>query len=292
MMQKNQKIALGTVQFGMPYGIANNKGQTSPEDAKKIIDIARSRGLDTLDTAVNYGTSEIILGKIGVSDFRTITKLPVIPLSTSNIDDWINQQIQESKRRLNVSTIEGLLLHRPEQLLEKNGDAIKHALESVRSKGIVNKIGFSIYSPENLDKLCNKIHPDIVQTPYSLVDRSIVTSGWLHRMKDFGVEVHARSIFLQGLLLMPRNSIPPQFSRWGYLWERWHSWLVQTKTSSIAACVSYVLDNNAIDRIVLGVDTPNQLTEILDSLINPVTSFPDLSCKEDTLINPALWTTL
>ena len=111
------KLALGTVQFGLNYGIANLAGQVGLTEAQAILSHARKCGLDTLDTAVNYGDSEQRLGEIGVTDWQVISKLPALPEQCDDVATSVRNQVQASLERLRNTKLQGLLLHRPEQLL-------------------------------------------------------------------------------------------------------------------------------------------------------------------------------
>src|SRR5579863_5665772 len=188
----SSRIALGTAQFGAAYGIANTSGQASSESARAILDAARAAGVDTLDTAALYGASEAVLGEIGVGDFRVVTKLPGLPEDCEDIGAWARAATIASFRRLNVERLGGLLLHRPADLLGPRGEALFAALLALRSEGLVARIGYSVYSPDELEALVTRFRPDLVQAPYNVFDRRLAASGWLSRLKDIGVEVHTR----------------------------------------------------------------------------------------------------
>ena len=235
------RLALGTVQFGLAYGIANQTGQVRSLEAKGMLQLASSNGIDTLDTAIAYGDSESCLGEVGIHDFRLVTKLPAFPDKCADVGAWVQQQVVASLSRLGVNAVYGLLLHRSEQLLGPNGTALYRALQSVKDSGRVQKVGVSIYAPSQLDVLSPQYHFDLVQAPLNLVDRRFHMTGWLQRLKEKGVEVHTRSAFLQGLLLMPQAAIPTKFSGWNHLWCRWHQWLGDCDISAVQACLAYPL---------------------------------------------------
>ena len=287
------KIALGTVQFGLSYGIANQVGQVSRNDAKAIISFARSCGIDTIDTAIAYGDSETRLGEIGLDSFKVITKLPFIPENCEDIGSWVLEQVHESLQRLNVSSIYGLLLHRPEQLIGPHGEVIVQTLEQLKAQGVVEKIGVSIYSPTELDDVMDACEIDLVQAPFNIIDQRLHSSGWLSRLKNKGVEVHTRSVFLQGLLLMEQAHIPNKFLKWSDLWYKWHNWLDDYEGTATEACLSLPLSFPEIDKVIVGVDNSKQLLQILNSAKNlNIKSLPDLQCSNEGLINPANWPNL
>ncbi|MBK8761686.1 MAG: aldo/keto reductase [Sulfuritalea sp.] len=287
------RLALGTVQFGLPYGIANQTGQVSRLGAKAMLQLASDQGLDTLDTAIAYGDSENCLGEVGTEGFKLVTKLPGLPDECTDVSAWVEQQIAASLARLGVTAVYGLLLHRSLQLLGPNGFALNQALQKLKDNGQVKKIGVSIYSPSELDLLTPVFRFDLVQAPFNLIDQRLHRSGWMQRLNDSGVEVHTRSVFLQGLLLMAQANIPAKFSPWHTLWDGWHRWLSRHDISAVEACLAFPLSYPEIDRVVVGADNLEQLAQIINAanrqLINDI---PDLQSEDENLINPANWTKL
>ena len=289
------RLALGTVQFGLPYGIANVSGRVSVEEGRRILDSARQAGIDTLDTAIAYGDSEAVLGRIGIPDWRVVSKLPVMPEGVGDVGAWVASELNASLKRLNVDQLDGLLLHRPSQLFEPQGQALLSALQEVKEAGLVRKIGVSVYGPEEIDALFKLAHFDIVQAPMNILDRRLVDSGCLHRLKAAGVEVHTRSAFLQGLLLMSTEQRPAKFDRWHGIWHEWSRWLAETEMTALEACLRYAFSNAAVDRVLVGVDGENQLNQILEAIgaaptLPSLPGFGEVVDKE--LINPALWNQL
>lgn len=284
------RLALGTAQFGLPYGIANKAGQVPRMEAKNMLHLASINGIDTLDTAVAYGTSESCLGELGTQGFRVVTKLPALPDSCADVGAWVGTQVASSLSRLGLTRLYGLLLHNPEQLLGPDGSAIYQALRQLKDAGLAQKIGVSIYSPNELEALPLQYRFDLVQAPFNLVDRRLFSSGWMHRLKDDGVEVHTRSAFLQGLLLMTQAEVPARFTIWDDIWKRWHGWLAVHDSSAVQACLAFVLSFAEIDRVVLGADSQIQLAQILRAATSDSKgNLPELQCEDETLINPAHW---
>jgi hypothetical protein len=192
--------------------------------------------------------------------------------------------------RLNVPALHGLLLHRPEQLLGQGGQALYQALVSLKAAGLVQKIGISVYAPSELEMLASRYRFDLVQAPLNLLDRRLLTSGWLRRMKDDGVEVHVRSVFLQGLLLMSLDSIPAGFSRWSHVWSTWHDWLARENASAVATCVAFARSFQEIDRLVVGADSLSQLTQVIDAASDASRGrWPEMNCTDEDLLNPSRW---
>jgi aryl-alcohol dehydrogenase-like predicted oxidoreductase len=183
-----------------------------------------------------------------------------------------------------------LLLHHSAQLLGPQGRALDYALTAIKEEGLVEKVGVSIYSPDELDLLGPHFKFDLVQAPFNVLDRRLATSGWLTRLSQAGTEVHLRSIFLQGLLLMEASSRPATFNRWRTLWDSWHGWLAHQHVTPLQACVSLALAQPAVSRIVVGVDSVVQLQQILAGVDATVAMPPAALVSEDLdLIIPSRW---
>lgn len=291
--QRMSRLALGTVQFGLSYGIANQDGQVTRSVAKDMLHLAAAKGVDTLDTAIAYGESETCLGEVGTQGFKLITKLPAVPEGCSNVNSWVREQVAASFGRLGVHSVYGVLLHRPDQLLKADGKVLFRALQDLKEAGVVQKIGISIYTPGELDMLIPQYHFDLVQAPFNLVDRRLFLSGWLQRLKQEGIEIHTRSAFLQGLLLMPRSAIPSKFAPWAEMWGKWHDWLECHSFSAVKASLVYPLSFPEVDRVVIGADSKNQLEQIIGAALGGIPDdLPDLHCEDENLINPARWSKL
>ena len=202
---KFSKVIIGGAQFGSNYGIANNSGKISKIHTDKIFSLAKENKINFLDTAKNYGESEKLLGKKNLKNWNVVSKLPSLPPLIEDISNWIESQVLDSLKSLKIKTLYGYLIHSPEQLLSNVGDEIWRALLKQKKRGLIRKIGYSIYNPKQLDKLFPEFRPDIVQSPYSILDRRLKKSGWLKKLKDKNIEIHIRSIFLQGLLLLEKR---------------------------------------------------------------------------------------
>jgi aryl-alcohol dehydrogenase-like predicted oxidoreductase len=287
------KIALGTVQFGLEYGVANQIGRVQLEAAKTILQQAAAQGVDTIDTAIAYGDSESILGQAGMDGWNVVTKLPGLPEGCVDVATWVETQIEDSLSRLGVSQLHGVLLHCPEQLLGEDGKPLLKALQHLKAQGVTRKIGVSVYGPDELDRLVGEIQLDLVQTPLNILDRRLVESGWARRLKEQGTEVHVRSVFLQGLLLMAPDQRPEKFARWRNIWSEWTRWLGETKLTPLQACMGYALSVEEVDKVVFGVDSVKQLQEILATTYPSLPTLPNWPQPIATdLINPNRWNRL
>ena len=286
------KLALGTAQFGYNYGVVNTNGKIDFNEQNSIIRYAENIGIGTIDTAIGYKDSEKNLGLLGVNNFKIVTKIPPLPKTSKKIDQWLNEEFKKSINRLNVNSIYALLLHKSEDILNYNGKVLEY-LEGIKKLGYVKKIGVSIYSPKELDNIINKINIDIVQTPLNIIDNRILKTGWLKKLKKKKIEIHARSVFLQGLLLTPRKKIPKKFEIWNDIWNKWHAWQKKfPDLSSMETCIGYVNSIKEINKIIIGVDNLKQLKEIAKTNFRKKINYPDISSNDEKLIYPFNWKSL
>ena len=285
------RLAIGTAQFGLDYGVSNPHGQVSRDGIDKILATAIDAGITTIDTASAYGESEQALGEAGVSLFDVVTKIGPVPKTTTDIKGWVFEQIEGALVRLNVNSVYGFLLHRPNELLCSHGDIIYEALSDAQSQGLIKNIGISISDPEELAQLIYRFDIDIVQAPMNILDRRLHSSGWLDRLNKLGVEVHIRSVFLQGLLLMSPEVRPHYFGRWSSLFQNYDDWLSTSKISALESCIGFVKQFKSVDKIIIGIASPSQLDEICKALsCNAIIATPSNIQSDDIkLINPAKW---
>lgn len=286
------KIAIGTAQFGLNYGISNTLGQTKVEDAIAIISTAKKNKIDTIDTAMAYGSSEETLGNCPTSNLKIVTKLPEIPshLSNKEIREWILKKTKISLSKLKKDSTYAILLHRPEQLKTEIGSTIYNVLDEIKQNGLTRKIGISTYNPTEIISISNYYKIDIAQTPFNIIDQRLINDNILKKIKDIGIEVHVRSIFLQGLLLLENNKHPKEFSKWKDIFITLQEINNEKKYSPIEACLNFVIKEDLIDKIVVGINSLSQINQILDTnIINNLPKYDQVSCQDETLINPALW---
>lgn len=290
MKQYVQKLAIGTAQFGLNYGVANQYGQVSKKEVQNILSFAWQQGISAIDTAVGYGESEKVLGQIGVQHWKVISKLPSIPLSCDSVERWVKASSSESIKRLKTDCLYGLLLHRPLELLSDKGEELYRTLCELKQIGLVRKIGISIYNPSELDSLLKHFDFDLIQSPMNVIDRRLITSGWLEKLKRQGIEIHIRSVFLQGLLLMKKKERPSKFNRWSSLWQSWEQFIQQTGITPLGACLGFIVENPLINKVVIGVDNLNHIEEIVSLSSSEIPKVPDdLQCEDRELVDPVLW---
>ena len=287
------KIALGTAQFGLPYGISNTHGQVNRTEMDEILQVARDANITMLDTAIAYGNSEENIGATESVGFDIVTKLPPLPDAETPVTQWVHNQIKNSLTKLKRNSVYGLLLHNPADLLAENGDELLDALINLKRDGLIKKFGVSIYSPNELDSLYSQIpsfRPDIVQAPLNVIDQSIASSGWLKRLSEMSVEIHIRSVFLQGLLLQQPNERSVGFSRWSSVFAQFDSWSSAQQMSALTACLGHVLSYPEVFRVIIGVTSANELKQVITASSGDHVRAPQSLQSEDIdLIQPMNW---
>src|SRR6185312_221395 len=192
---------LGTVQFGLSYGISNSSGKFPSERVRSVLEHAWRAGLTVLDTASAYGDSEAVLGRSLDTDqhFCIVTK--TLPLPRGDIGARqlreVDTRLRESFAQLGVQRLYGVLVHHGEALLQSGGEALYGLLEEWKRAGRVQKIGVSAYEGSQLRQLMQRFPLELVQVPVNVFDQRLVRDGTLRALKAAGVEVHVRSVFLQ-----------------------------------------------------------------------------------------------
>ena len=284
-----QKIGIGTIQFSAPYGIANQTGKISLEEIKKIKKLARKNNIRTIDTASAYGDRENILGRADFKEFDLITKLPVTKPS-EDAHNWVIKNIKKSLKKLGVKQLYAVHVHNTGYLFSKYGPKIYKGLLTAKKMGLIKKWGVSTYTVPELKKIISQYEIDIVLLPFNLFDQRTIKSKILEKLKKSGVEIHARSTFLQGLLLMKNKKIPNKFNKWKKLFKRWEQIVSKVKMDKAKICLRYALSNPYIDKVIIGMDSSKHFKQLLDhaGYINLDTKSIDAS-KEIDLINPAKW---
>ena len=288
-------LAIGSAQFGSDYGIANKTGQVSIKEIALILDRAKEFGIDTIDTAISYGNSEKSLGRVGIKNWKVVTKIPEIPsnIDSADINFWLEEKITESLKRLNIENLYAVLLHRPDQLNDEKYKDVWCTLQNRQKAGDIQKIGYSIYDSNQLKGIFKKFEPSLIQVPFNLIDQRIKKSGFLKKFNEMNIEVHSRSCFLQGLLLLKKELIPSKFKKWDNFWNEYHTWLNRNNITPLEACLKYSVREKLISKVVIGVDSYTHIDEILSTLKNNSNiNYQDFYMDDSDLINPVNWNLL
>lgn len=254
------KLALGTAQFGMDYGLNNKAGKIPEGEALKILAKAVGNGITTVDTAYAYGDSELVIGKFireNSAGLKVVSKAP--ECSAKELPGFFNNSL----KRLNLPSIYGYLIHDFGSFLKDPG--LWNAMRLLRQEGLAEKIGFSFYSPKEAKSVLDKgIVPDIVQVPFSVFDQRF--SETIKLLKKQGVEVHARSVFLQGLVFKDPANLEKRFSKIREKLFLLQSLSGQTGVPLSAICINFAALNKNIGKVVVGVDSLSNLQENINAI--------------------------
>lgn len=282
------RIVLGGAQLGLPYGILNGGETLSRDEVARILDTAAEHGIDSIDTAIAYGQSELVIGATSKNRFTIISKLPPIPEGVSSVSEWVHSQVHASLSRLNCTSLDALLLHRPSDLLGADGSELHAAIETLRAEKIIQRFGVSIYTPDELTGIIGKFDIDIVQAPLNVFDRRILDS--LEELLALGIEVHVRSVFLQGVLIANPQDRPQRFGKWSDHFALFDEWVHSTGKSAIACCLGFALQQPGIARLVIGVTSASSLNEIMNAIPDSDLDVPEnLESSVEQLIDPRTW---
>lgn len=271
------RISIGSAQFGSTYGISNKHGQTLPQEVAKILDFAVINGINSLDTAAAYGNAEEELGKHNLRDFEIISKF--MPTKKG---EKLETKFKNSLKHLKVSKLHGLLAHRPLQLLENLH--LWQEMQEFKSNGLVDKIGFSLNEPSELEILLEHgLCPDIIQAPFNYFDRRFISIFF--NIKDLGCEIHARSSFLQGLFFTDMDNLSDFFDEIKPVIRS----LQESVTFLAGSLLRFALDQTCIDKVVIGVENCNQLSMNMED-IKKASNLPELTIRiPDRILMPSNW---
>lgn len=284
------KLGLGTVQFGLDYGVANSGGKTSRDQVRHILEAASLAGVRIIDTASMYGESEAVLGASWPSEhhFQVVTKTP--RLVAADAADLLTRTMFQSLERLKLDAVYGLLVHNAADLLTDNGSLLVETMLRLKEQGVVKKTGVSVYNGQQIDALLKKFTPDLIQLPMNVLDQRLLGSGHLTRLKQLGVEIHVRSAFLQGLLLMEPDSIHPYFEQIRGHLRDYRRFLDEQGLSPIQAALGFVARLEEVDIVLCGVDSLRHFEEIIASPdIGSRADFGRFAINEEAMIDPSQW---
>ena len=282
------RIVLGGAQLGLPYGILNGGETLSREEVARILDTAVDHGIDSIDTAIAYGQSESIIGETSQNRFNIISKLPPLPVDISNVSEWVHSQVQGSLSRLKCTSLDALLLHRPQDLTGAQGAELYAAIGSLIAEKMIHRFGVSIYSPDDLEGIIGTFDIHVVQAPLNVFDRRILVVT--NQLSALNIEVHVRSVFLQGVLIANPINRPQRFEPWSEHFALFDEWVRSSGVSAMACCMGFALQQPGIAKLVIGTTSAESLDEIMNSIPNSVLEVPThLQSSVEQLIDPRFW---
>jgi len=283
------KLGLGTVQFGMDYGINNTRRKVLKEEAFEILKVAWNNGIDMLDTSALYGESEYVIGQFLKENnvpFKIISKLP-----PCDADD-IETRLCESLKKLDRDRLFGYLVHHFDFFRENRH--IWDFLQKAKLQKKVDKLGFSLYYPQEVEYLIREnVEFDMVQVPFSVFDQRF--SGALKVLREGNVEIHVRSVFLQGLVFKNALTMHGIFENFKDKLSSLHSISQDIGIPISALCLNFAVLNEYIDKVIIGIDSLSNLQENINALkyqdrVGDVyNSLLDLKEDNEKIILPFNW---
>ena len=287
MRSLQNKLIIGTVQFGLNYGINNMSGQVSIDEADKILALAKKANVCFIDTSSAYGNSEKILGTILDNYPRSFNVISKYPQSDKSVYDMFKESLKQMKQ----SRLYGYLVHHFD--FYKKNPSIWDSFLRLKEQKLVQKIEFSIYHIEELEFLLNnKVKFDLVQFPYNIFDRQF--APYLSILKNLGVEIHTRSVFLQGLFFKEILSLPQKLLPLKSHLNELHKYCDAHSISIEKLALGFVTSNPLIDKVLIGVDGIKQFEKNI-AICNYCISDKDASfvssidVTEKNLLNPVNW---
>lgn len=273
------KLGLGTVQFGQAYGVSNTRGQVSREEAAAILARAAETGVKVLDTAANYGAAEGVLAKLDTAPFRIVTK-------TASAKNGIEAVVARARQSAETLKADTLLVHAAADLKDAE---LWPALQKLKAEGVFKCIGISAYVGDDPLVLAQTFKPDVMQLPFSVLDQRLLKSGVLDRIKGLGVEIHARSIFLQGLLFL--ETLPEKLRHAALELSITKAAIAASGATSLQAALGFALSRPQLDVALVGVTSVSELDEILAAAAMPLPQldWSALALTDETVLTPSLW---
>ena len=277
------RLVIGSANFSQSYGA--DKTLVNLKEKNKIINLAKANKIYNIDTAQSYLKKKNIFKNLN-NKFNFFTK--VIPDNQWISFEMCQKQIEDHFMSFGNHKVETLLFHDTKILFSKYGNKIFENLEILKKKKYFTKIGLSIYDVNCLNKLITNYNFDVVQCPYNILDTRILKSGWYEKLKVSGIEIHVRSIFLQGLLVNKSYHKNKYFKKWQKYFSEWFNYLNKNSVSPIDYCLSDLL-NHDFDKIIVGVNNSKNLNEIVNFKNINKNKMVNLDINDKKLIDPRNW---
>lgn len=286
------KISLGTVQWGHSYGLTDDSSIVSHAEINSLIELAMKENIYCLDTSQNYGNAEELIGKYVGMKIPSITKMSIQAreVSSNTAENIVKNSINISRNKLNVQTLKGILIHNTDFLYSKYAPKYIDALIKAKNSGLIHKFGFSIYESRDLINVLNLCDPDILQIPLNVFNQEFLTCPMIAKLSYRGCEIHARSIFLQGLLLLKMKSLPDFFKRYQKDLFEWKEFCIQNEISPMEGCISFIKTAKYVDVVILGVNSKKQFQENITAFNQSLRlDYSRFSKRENNLTDPRQW---
>ena len=284
------RLGLGAAQFGLDYGVSNRRGRTPEAEVAAILNRAAEAGLGVIDAAAAYGDAERVLG---AALPRPCPFLVVTKISSAAGPDDVETEARASLGRMGLDHAYGLLLHSAGDLEGPRGVEVWARMRRLQAAGLFRKIGVSAYASDDPVRLARRWKPDLMQLPVSLLDQRLIVEGALDRLADMGVEIHLRSIFLQGLLFLEADRLPPALATVAPRLVEIRDRIAAGGSTPHAAALHFALSRPEASAVIVGVTSATELeaTIAAASAPAPVLDWPDLRLDHPLALDPHRWPT-
>jgi aryl-alcohol dehydrogenase-like predicted oxidoreductase len=290
------RLALGTAQFGLNYGITNSTGRISETTAREILSVAERHSIEYLDTASGYGDSEATIGRLKNfgDNILIYTKTPNWNgLPNENCAKEVADSFQASQEKLNQEQLGGLMVHYAPDLLSRYGQDIWTAIQTIKGCGHVSQIGISVYADDPIDELARKFNPDFIQLPISVFDQRLVANGQLERLRSAGIKVHARSVFMQGIALIDVKNLPTHLQGLSSSLQTFKDICDEYSYTQLEGALSFVRSIKELSSVVIGVTSPHELEAVCKAFYarTEAIDWKPVGSSNSELTDPRHWPT-
>jgi aryl-alcohol dehydrogenase-like predicted oxidoreductase len=289
-------LGLGTAQFGMSYGVSNSRGQIPADEARAILELAALQGVNVLDTAPTYGNCEEVLGRLLPKNhsFRIMTKIHPIkseritPLDAQTARDTFMKSLEHLKQ----TQVDSLLVHLVEDLFRPGAELLIGMMQDLKRQKLIQRLGISVYSEEQVSRCLTLFRPDVIQVPLNVLDQRLLLTGQLARLHAAGIEVLARSVFLQGLLLMDTEKMKPHFAPAIGTIRRLRDTFSQAGVTPIAGALNFLKAQKEVGTTIVGVSGLDEFRQILTAWqadFNAPMDWSVFAIQDEQILNPSRW---
>jgi aryl-alcohol dehydrogenase-like predicted oxidoreductase len=281
------ELALGAAQFGVARGAFSPR--VAEPEVRQVLDTAAINGMTLVDASPAWGDAERVLGRSWPfpSPFRVMTKTLRAPEGL----DRVESRARRSLERLGLARAEALVVDCAEDLLGPDGRALWTRLEKLKGEGLFKRIGISAHGTDEPVHLARRYRPDLIQLPCSILDQRLIRDGALGALADLGVEVQVRSVFLNGLLFQPRESLPPALADAGPRLSRIRRILAEAKADPLQAALAFARSLPEVSKVIVGVGSAAELRAVLAAAMAPAPrlDWNELSLDHPRALDPRLW---
>lgn len=286
-----QKLVLGSANFYKIYGLQKIKIKNF-NNKKKILELLKNFKIEYLDTAIDYKFKSSLIKKSKIQKLKIITKIKLSKNNKKNNTINFKKNIKKELKKFKIKSLDYVLLHNPDDLYKKEGKNLLANLKKFKKIKIIKKIGVSIYEPKELKNILLNFKPDLIQVPLNIFDTRILKSKYFNLIKNKKIEIQARSIFLQGLILKKQKELR-QLKVNPLLVKKiktFENWCLKNQISKLGACINFVKKIKHVKYLTIGVNSPDELSQIFKEFdVKREIRFKNFAIKNYNIIDPRNW---